>query len=79
MGADGAFTAIWAHDRDEERQALELVLSRLHQQLEADPGMHVYHYASYETSALKRLTVQHGVGEDALNELLRRDVPAVES
>ena len=36
--------------------------------------MHVYHYASYETAALKRLSAEHGIGEDALDELLRREV-----
>ena len=36
--------------------------------------MHVYHYAAYETSALKRLAAEHGTREDELDELLRREV-----
>ena len=35
------------------------------------PGMHVYHYAPYETAALKRLTGRYGVAEAELDALLR--------
>ena len=35
------------------------------------PGMHVYHYAPYETTALKRLVGRHGVREAELDQLLR--------
>jgi predicted RecB family nuclease len=72
--AEDSFTAIWAHDRDAERRALERVLSLFRERLEAFRDMHVYHYASYETSALKRLTAEHGILEDALDELLRREL-----
>ena len=37
----------------------------------ADPGMHVYHYAAYEPTALKRLTGRHGTREAELDQLLR--------
>ena len=72
--ADGRFTAIWAHDRDEERRALERLIGLFHERLAAHPDMHVYHYASYETAALKRLVAQHGILEDELDELLRREI-----
>jgi predicted RecB family nuclease len=71
---DGAFTALWAHDRDEERRVFEQLIDLFHERLAADPGMHVYHYASYETAALKRLAAQHATREEELDELLRRDV-----
>ena len=35
------------------------------------PGMHVYHYAPYEPTALKRLMGFHGTREDAVDRLLR--------
>ena len=44
-----------------------------HERLAAHPDMHVYHYAAYETTALKRLTAEHGILEDELDELLRRE------
>ena len=37
----------------------------------ADRGMHVYHYAAYEVTALKRLTAAHGIGTEELDDLLR--------
>src|SRR5262249_28236411 len=38
------------------------------------PGMHVYHYAPYERSALQRLMGEHGTHEHELDELLRGEV-----
>ena len=35
--------------------------------------MHVYHYAAYETTALKRLVAEHGILEEELDQLLRRE------
>ena len=40
----------------------------------ADPAMHVYHYAAYEITALKRLTCEYGTREEELDELLRAEV-----
>ena len=40
--------------------------------LEARPNAHVYHYASYEETALKRLAMVHGTQEAAAGRLLRR-------
>jgi uncharacterized protein len=36
------------------------------------PNMHVYHYAAYEPSALKRLMLLHGTREAEVDDLLRR-------
>src|SRR5439155_13269347 len=72
--AERGFTAIWAHDRAEERRALEQVIRLFHERLVEHPDLHVYHYASYETTVLKRLTAEHGILEDELDELLRREV-----
>jgi predicted RecB family nuclease len=69
--SSGSFTAIWAHDRPAERLlTIELVKYLLDRWLEF-PNMHVYHYAPYETTALKRLVGRHGVCEAELDQLLR--------
>ena len=47
------------------------LLDRILDAWRADPGMHVYHYAAYEVSALKRLTGRYGVREAELDQLLR--------
>ncbi|GAA2079966.1 TM0106 family RecB-like putative nuclease [Aeromicrobium halocynthiae] len=70
----GAFTGLWADDRAEEREALREFLAFLEDRWERRPGMHVYHYAPYEVTALKRLTVRHTLGEDFLDDLLRAGV-----
>ena len=68
------FLAFWAHDRDAERRAVEAVIDLIRDRLARDPAMHVYHYAPYEVSALKRLTSEFGTREEALDDLLRREV-----
>ncbi|HET7044817.1 MAG TPA: TM0106 family RecB-like putative nuclease, partial [Gaiellaceae bacterium] len=73
-GGRPRFHAIWAHDRDEEKRAFEQLVELVHQRLRADPGLHVYHYAPYEPSALKRLAMQYGTCEEEVDELLRRQV-----
>ena len=42
--------------------------------LAADPDLHVYHYAPYEPSALKRLMGRYGTREDEVDQLLRAGV-----
>lgn len=68
---DRAFTPIWAHNRQEERELTINLVDRLLARWQGYPGMHVYHYAPYETTALKRLVGRHGVREAELDQLLR--------
>ena len=42
--------------------------------LAKDPLIHVYHYAPYEPSALKRLMGRHGTREDELDQLLHEKI-----
>ena len=67
----GTFTGIWAHSAAEEKQLTERLLDELMRRWKADPGMHVYHYAAYERTALERLTGRHGTREAELDQLLR--------
>jgi predicted RecB family nuclease len=70
----GSFTPIWAHDRDEEKVAFERFVDLVIARLDAYPDMHVYHYASYEPLALKRLMGRHGTREAEVDRLLRGEV-----
>jgi uncharacterized protein len=36
--------------------------------------MHIYHYAAYEVSAVRRLSTRHNTRQDEVDELLRREV-----
>ena len=44
------------------------------ERLAADPNLHIYHYAPYEPTALKRLMGRYGTREDEVDHLLRRGV-----
>lgn len=69
----GGFTALWAHDRPAEKAMVAELVDRLVAAAAADPGMHVYHYAPYEVTALKKLTGGFGVREAELDQLLREE------
>ncbi len=66
------FTPLWAHSFAEERVALEQFLALVAARRAAHPNMHIYHYASYERTHLLTIAARHGVGEAAVDQLLRR-------
>ena len=72
---DGAyrFRPFWAHDRQQERQAFKDFIDFVMGRLARFPGMHIYHYAAYEETALKRLMSLHGVCEVEVDQLLRTE------
>jgi len=54
------FTPFWAHDRAAEKKAFQDAVDFITEKLKAHPDAHIYHYATYEDSALKRLAMFHG-------------------
>ncbi|MBN6190758.1 TM0106 family RecB-like putative nuclease [Aneurinibacillus sp. BA2021] len=68
------YTALWAHTFAEERRALETFLDFVKLRRAAHPGMHIYHYAPYETSHLVAMAARHGVREGEVDRLLREGV-----
>lgn len=67
------FTAFWGHDPAGEKAAFEALVDHVMTAWAADPAMHVYHYASYESSALKKLSARHDTRIDEVDRLLRSD------
>jgi uncharacterized protein len=65
------FQPIWGHDPAEEKTAFEKVMRLFIDQIARYPNAHIYHYASYETSALKRLAMRYATMEAELDQLLR--------
>ncbi|PYI64356.1 nuclease [Arthrobacter livingstonensis] len=65
------FRPFWAHSREGERVAFVDFLAYVEARRRDHPDMHVYHYAPYEKSALRNLSVLHGVGEDTVDHWLR--------
>lgn len=68
---DSQFQAFWAHDHAAEARALSELLEFFRERLTAYPDAHIYHYAPYEITALRRLTTKYGIGEAFLDRLLR--------
>ena len=68
---DGAFRAFWAHDHAQEEQALVDLMEFLRERLDRYPGARIHHYAPYEVTALRRLTMRYGRCEAFLDRLLR--------
>ena len=60
----------WAAEKAAFEQTIDLIIDRW----EADPGLHVYHYAAYERTALGRLSQRHGTRELEVDRLLRGGV-----
>lgn len=72
-GAFG-FTDFWAHDRAGEKIAFEEFIDWVYARWRQNPGMHIYHYAPYEITAVRRLSIQHDTRQDEVDELLRHKV-----
>ena len=65
------FKPFWAHSRSEEKKAFEDFIDFVAARLRKFPGAHIYHYAPYEPTALKRLMSYHGTREQEVDDLLR--------
>jgi predicted RecB family nuclease len=68
------YEALWAFDHAEEKQAFEAFIERVMDRWQRDPSMHIYHYAPYEPTAIKRLAGRHGTCVDEVDELLRAGI-----
>ncbi len=75
------FHEIWSRDdrgnvtRAAEKAAFEQLVDLLIDRLDADPLLHIYHYAPYERSALARLAQRHATREEEVDRLLTRARP----
>jgi len=70
-GGEDVFHPIWAHDHQAEKAAFETLIRLFVAHLETYPEARIYHYAPYETAALKRLAMRHATMERELDDLLR--------
>ena len=83
MSTEGGptFHSFWSIDQDKntvtpaaEKRAFEQFIDFAVERLEADPDLHIYHYAPYEPTAVKRLAGRHGTREKEVDRLLRGEV-----
>ena len=71
-GGNSQFDTFWGHDRAAEKVAFETAVDFMTDRLAQYPQAHIYHYGSYEETALKRLAMVHGTRENAVDNLLRQ-------
>ena len=68
---DGRYEAHWALDPEAERRTFEVFIDWLMARWAQHPEFHVYHYAAYETTAVKRLMSRYATREEEVDRLLR--------
>ncbi|MFV0319680.1 MAG: TM0106 family RecB-like putative nuclease [Microbacterium sp.] len=68
------YGALWAHTFAEEKQALQDFIAFVGARRARHPGMHIFHYAPYETTHLFTMAARYGVCEAEVDTLLRDGV-----
>ena len=68
---DLEYIGAWALSREAEKKAFEQFVDFVVARWEKHPGLHIYHYAPYEPSALKRLMGRYATREEELDRMLR--------
>jgi uncharacterized protein len=68
------FAPRWAHSWKDERVAFVAFMEFVAARRARFPDMHIYHYASYEKTALQRMMMRYQIKLDELDTLLREGV-----
>ena len=75
LAANGAgqqeYAGLWALSYEEEKRTFECFVDWVMARWEEYPDLHIYHYAPYEPSAMKRLMGRHATREDEVDRMLR--------
>jgi uncharacterized protein len=69
--AQPAFEALWGFTDEDERRSFERLMDMIAERRRQYPGMHVYHYAPYEITALRKLRLRYESRGDELDDFLR--------
>jgi len=71
-GDNYVFKDWWGHTPELEKDAFEAFVKWAHKRwLDSDQKMHIYHYASYEVTALNKLSDRYHVCQSEVQELLK--------
>ncbi|MDE0298986.1 MAG: TM0106 family RecB-like putative nuclease [Candidatus Poribacteria bacterium] len=65
------YKSFWALSREEERNGFVCLVDWLMEQWKQNPNMHIYHFSSYETGAMKRLMGRYATHEEEVDMMLR--------
>jgi len=69
--SNAQYESLWGLTVAEEKVAFEQFIDDAMARWERDEGFHIYHYAPYEPSAIKRLMGRHATREEEVDRLLR--------
>lgn len=65
------YTGLWALSYEAEKRQFERFVDFVMERWKRYPDLHIYHYAHYEPSAMKRLMGRHATREDEVDRMLR--------
>ena len=68
------FMPWWAHTPDEEKQAFNGFIQWVQERRVRHPNLHVYHYASYEKTAIGNLAARHLLHQPLWDQWLREEL-----
>jgi len=68
---EAPYESLWGLAVAEEKVAFERFIDDVMARWERNSGFHIYHYAPYEPSAIKRLMGRHATREEEVDRLLR--------
>ena len=74
QGKEYAFKDWWAHDQQQEKRAFEDFIDWTYQRWQEDTTMHIYHYASYEITAIRKISERDQTRLSEVKELLSNGV-----
>ena len=72
--SDCIYKAWWAHSPKEEKKAFEQWVDWVENRRTRFPELRIYHYGSYEKSAIRRLAQQHSTKEVVVDQWLRSEL-----
>jgi predicted RecB family nuclease len=73
-GKHYAFKDWWAHDQEQEKLAMEGFIDWVYARWQNHKTMHVYHYANYEITAIRKLSNRYQTRLEEIAELLKNGV-----
>src|SRR5918996_558496 len=73
-GEETRYEVVWGLDREGEKAAFERFVDWLEARRRVHPDLHVYHYAGYERTALRRLMGEHSTRERDIDDWLRQEL-----
>ena len=73
-GGETRYEVVWGLDRAGEKAAFERFVDWVEARRRVHPDLHVYHYAAYERTALRRLMGEHSTREREIDDWLRQEL-----